>query len=157
MVIPHALVASVVEGLLTALVLAYLQRSNMGVLETAEKPYVMNEAGGLKKMRSLWVVLIVLVLASPLGLLAPGTAWGEWGTGQLKGLGFQSAPAGLEKLSTLWGAPLARYDLPALGNTNLGYLLSAVLGVVVIAVVVWLFTMLVTTGSGTGKKEKSGE
>jgi cobalt/nickel transport system permease protein len=155
MVIPHALVASVVEGLLTLLVVAYLQRSNIGILETAEKPYVMSEAGGFQKLRGLWVVIAVLILSSPLGLLAPGTAWGEWGISQLKGLGFHSAPAGLEKLSTLWGAPLAGYNLPALGNTNLGYLLSAGLGIVVIAVVVWLFTMLVTTRSGPRKKENS--
>ncbi len=155
MVIPHALVASVVEGLITLLVVAYLQRSNIGVLETAEKPYMMSEAGGLQRLRGLWVFLGVLILASPLGLLAPGTAWGEWGTKQLKGLGFKSIPTGLEKLSTLWGAPLAGYNLRALGNTSLGYLLSAALGIVVIAVVVWLFTMLVTTHSGPGKQENS--
>ncbi len=49
MVIPHALVASVVEGLLTALVLAYLQRSNMGVLEAAEKPAMAGDIGELPK------------------------------------------------------------------------------------------------------------
>ena len=79
MVIPHALVASVVEGLLTALVVAYLQRSNVGVLEAAEKPSDVGEAGSFQKLRWLWVGIVVLILASPLGLLAPGTAWGEWG------------------------------------------------------------------------------
>jgi cobalt/nickel transport system permease protein len=153
MVIPHALVASVVEGLITLLVVAYLQRSNIGVLETAEKPHMMNEAGGFQRLRGLWVFLAVLILASPLGLLAPGTAWGEWGTQQLSGLGLKSVPAGLEKLSTLWGAPLAGYNLRALGNTSLGYILSAALGFVVIAIVVWLLTMLVTTHSGSGKQE----
>ncbi len=155
MVIPHALIVSVIEGLLTVLIIAYLQRSNVGVLETAEKPYVMSETVGFRTLRGLWIAVVVLLLASPLGLLAPGTAWGEWGTGQLKELGFQAVPSGLQKLSTLWGAPLARYDLPALGNTNLGYLLSAGLGIVVIAVVVWLFTMLVTTGSGSKKNENT--
>ena len=38
------------------------------------------------------------------------------------------------------------YDLPVLGNANLGYILSAVVGIIVIAVVVWLFTFLVTSG-----------
>jgi cobalt/nickel transport system permease protein len=153
MVIPHALIVSVVEGLLTMLVIAYLQRSNLGVLETAEKPYAMNEEGSSMRLRGLWVAIIVLVVASPLGLLAPGTAWGEWGTGQLKELGFQSAPAGLEKLSHLWGAPLAGYDLPVLGNTNFGYLLSAAVGVVVIGVIVWLFSMLVAARSNPRKNE----
>lgn len=147
MVIPHALVASVVEGVLTALVLAYLQRSNVGVLEAAEKPSALNDVGTLQKLRWLWVGLVVLIVASPLGLLAPGTAWGEWGTQQLKERGLAAIPTGLEKLSGLWGAPLAGYDLPALGNANVGYLLSAVLGIAIVALVVWLFTLLLTAGS----------
>lgn len=147
MVIPHALVASVVEGVLTALVIAYLQRSNIGVLEAAEKPSVVGETGTFQKLRWLWVGIVVLIVASPLGLLAPGTAWGEWGTEQLKGLGLQAVPAGLEKLSGLWGAPLAGYDLPVLGNANMGYVLSALLGISIIALVVWLFTLLLTSSA----------
>ncbi len=152
MVIPNALVASVVEGLLTALVVAYLQRSNSKLLEAANKPAVADKAGNFQKVRGLWVGLIVLVVASPLGLLAPGTAWGEWGTQQLTERGLASIPAGLEKLSGLWGAPLADYDLPVLGNANLGYIFSAVLGILTVAIVVWLFTLLVTGGPITQKK-----
>jgi cobalt/nickel transport system permease protein len=154
MVIPHLLVAAVVEGLLTALVVAYLQRSNISVLETAEKPALAAEAGGLRKLRWVWIVLAVLVVVSPLGLLAPGTAWGEWGTHEMARIGLQSVPAGLEKLSNLWGAPLAGYDLPALGNANLGYVLSAGLGILVVAIVVWLFTLLLTARPGTQDKGK---
>jgi len=152
MVIPHMLVVAVVEGLLTALVVVYLQRSNMAVLETAEKPALAAEMGGFSKLRGLWVGLVILVVASPLGLLAPGTAWGEWSTAQLTRMGLKSIPTGLEKLSSLWGAPLSGYDLPLLGNTNLGYVLSAVLGVTVIALVVWLFLMLITAGSNAQKQ-----
>ena len=144
MVLPHMAVASMVEGLLTALVVAYLQRSNVAVLEAAEKPAVASEAGSFRKLRWVWVAIAVLVVASPLGLLAPGTAWGEWGTKELASMGLGTIPAGLEKLSSLWGAPLAGYDLPALGNINLGYMLSALVGILVIGVVVWLFTLLLT-------------
>jgi cobalt/nickel transport system permease protein len=144
MVIPHALVASVVEGVLTALVVAYLQRSNIGVLEAADRPSNVGEVGSFQKLRGLWVGIVVLILASPLGLLAPGTAWGEWGANELTALGLGAVPTGLAKLSGIWGAPLAGYDLPALGNTNAGYILSAVVGIAVVALVVWLFTLLVT-------------
>ncbi len=147
MVIPHALVASVVEGVLTALVVVYLQRSNVSVLEAAEKPFAVAETGSLKKLRWLWVGIAALIVASPLGLLAPGTAWGEWGTEQLKELGFASVPTGLHKLSGLWGAPLAGYDVPVLGNTNMGYVLSAAAGILITILVVWLFTLLLTSGS----------
>ena len=152
MVIPHMLVASVVEGLLTALVVAYLQRSNSAVLETAEKPVLAAEAGGFQRLRWLWVGLGVLIVASPLGLLAPGTAWGEWGTKELTKMGLKSVPAGLEKLSTLWGAPMSGYDLPILGNTNLGYVLSAAIGIGITALVVWLFMLLLTSDSGSKKQ-----
>jgi hypothetical protein len=64
-------------------------------------------------------------------------------------MGLKALPVGLEKLSGLWGAPLARYNLPALGNTSLGYLLSAAVGILVTGMVVWLFTMLLTKRSGS--------
>jgi len=147
MVLPHLLVASVVEGLLTALVVAYLQRSNAAVLEAADKPSAASEAGSMRKLRWVWVGLAILVVASPLGLLAPGTAWGEWGTAELTNMGLTTIPAGFEKLSGLWGAPLAHYNLPVLGNVNLGYMLSALVGILVVAVVVWLFTLLLTSRS----------
>ncbi|HUH99358.1 MAG TPA: cobalt transporter CbiM [Anaerolineales bacterium] len=151
MVIPHALIASVAEGILAALVVAYLQRSNLPVLEAAERPALLAQSGTPMKLRWLWVALAILVVASPLGLLAPGTAWGEWGTRQLTDRGLSFIPSGLQRLSGLWGAPFAGYDLPLLGNVNLGYVFSAVMGVVIIAIVVWLFTILLTAGSGSKK------
>jgi len=152
MVIPHALVASVVEGVLTALVVGYLQQSNVGVLEAADKPLMAATAGSFQKLRGLWVGIVVLILASPLGLLAPGTAWGEWSAKELTSHGLGAIPAGLEKLSGLWGAPLAGYDLPVLGNTNAGYILSAIVGIAVVALLVWLFTLLVVSRSPQQKR-----
>ena len=146
MVIPHMLVASVVEGVLTALVVGYLQRFNSKILGTDRDPAAAGEGVGFRRLRWLWAGLVFLALVSPLGLLAPGTAWGEWSTRELARLGFKSIPAGMEKISGLWGAPMARYNLPVLGNTSLGYLLSAVVGILVVGVVVWLFTMLLTVG-----------
>jgi hypothetical protein len=86
----------------------------------------------------------VLVCLVPLGLLAPGTAWGEWGTEQLSGLGLAFIPQGMAKLSGLWSAPLSGYDLPALKNADLGYIFSGIVGTIVIGITVWLLTMLVT-------------
>lgn len=149
MVLPHMAVPSVVEGLLTALVVAYLQRSNPAVLAAAEAPGGMAEAAPPRRLRWAWVALAALIVASPLGLLAPGTAWGEWGVHQLANMGLGSVPAGLKSLSGLWGAPLAGYNLPALGNANLGYLLSALVGLLVTVLVVWLFAALLTARPGS--------
>ena len=145
MVLPHLLVASVVEGVLTALVVAYLQRSNVKILETAQER---DDTGRTKGLIAALAVdgLAVLAVATPLGLLAPGTAWGEWSTQELGSLGLQSIPAGMAKLAGLWGAPLAGYELTVLGNAPLGYLLSAVVGILVTGVVVWLFSRLLMSG-----------
>jgi cobalt/nickel transport system permease protein len=148
MVLPHILIASVIEGAVAALVVLYLQRANAGVLQVAEKATVAPApAAGFRRLRGLWVGLAVLVVITPLGLLAPGTAWGEWGANELANRGLGFVPQGLARLETLWGAPLAGYDLPALGNTNLGYVLSAVLGVLLVAVVAWLFSRLLAAGA----------
>ena len=147
MLIPHMLVASVIEGGVTALIVFSLQRFNIQLLESAGKSYIPGTGSTMQKLRWLWVGLAVLVVASPLGLLAPGTAWGEWGIDELAKLGLTSIPAGLEKLSSLWGAPMADYDLPALGNANAGYILSALVGILLVGIVSWLFTVLITSGS----------
>jgi cobalt/nickel transport system permease protein len=143
MVIPHALIASAVEGLVTALVVGYLQRTNQSALGFVKKPEISAELSGFAKWRALWIGLAVMIVLVPVGLLAPGTAWGEWGTQQLSGLGLAFIPEGMAKLSGLWSAPLPSYNLPALKNSNLGYILSGIVGTIVIGIVVWLFTMLV--------------
>jgi cobalt/nickel transport system permease protein len=152
MVIPHALIASIVEALVTVAVVAYLQRANQPVLRLNQEAQASAEMGGLTRLRPLWITLIVLVILTPIGLLAPGTAWGEWGTDQFAAIGLKFIPTGLAKLSTLWSAPLRGYALPAAGNANLGYILSAIVGIVIIAIVVWLFALLVTTGKKPAAK-----
>ena len=153
MLVPHMLVASVVEGLVTALIVFYLLRFNAPILEDAGKAGTVGGEATFGKLRWLWVCLATLAVASPLGLLAPGTAWGDWGIEELAKLGLQSIPAGLEKLSGLWGAPMADYDLPALGNANLGYILSAMLGIILVGMITWLFTLLVTGGAGKSRHD----
>jgi cobalt/nickel transport system permease protein len=155
MVIPHLLVASVVEGLFTALVVSYLQRSNPAALEISAKPLAAADAGSFGRLRWLWVSLAVLIAAAPLGLLAPGTAWGEWGSDQFAELGLNFIPQGFQQLEGLWGAPMPDYDIPALGNVTLSYILSAVLGIVVVAIVAWLFTAALSAGRSRSENEQA--
>jgi cobalt/nickel transport system permease protein len=146
MVIPHALIASVVEALVTALVVAYLMRANKPALEIIKKTQVAAETNSFSKWRPLWIGLAVMIVISPIGLLAPGTAWGEWGAEELTGLGLSFIPKGLEQLSGFWSAPMPDYDIAAVGNANFAYILSAIVGVLITICVVWLFSMLVTSG-----------
>ncbi len=152
MVIPHLLVAAVIEGMITALVVAYLARSNPALLTISGQPQTVGEAGTLRRLRWLWIGLAVLALLAPLGLLAPGTAWGEWGVRELaQRPGVTAVPQGLQALESLWSAPLADYNAPQLGNSNVGYILSAIVGIILITIVVWLFAQLLLSRKPTVK------
>ena len=67
-------------------------------------------------------------------------------------MGLSFIPAGMQQLSGLWPAPIKNYDLPLLGNANLVYILSALLGVLMTIGIVWLFSMLAARD-----REKSAE
>jgi cobalt/nickel transport system permease protein len=155
MLVPHLLVAGPIEGIVTALVVAYLQRANPGVLQLTGSPDQAAPATTFGRLRGLWVMLAVLIVAAPLGLLAPGTAWGEWGSAQLTGLGLGFVPHGMAKLENLWGAPLARYDLPVLGNSSAGYIVSAVVGIGLVGFLAWLFTTLLAGRGQPGRPQRS--
>jgi hypothetical protein len=100
-----------------------------------------------KNFRKLWIALGVFVILSPLGLIATGTAFGEWGMDQLKEeIGF--VPAGLSKFADLWQhVLLPDYAVPALGTGTagsvIGYILSAVIGVALIVSVFAFFSKIV--------------
>ncbi|HYA60480.1 MAG TPA: PDGLE domain-containing protein [Candidatus Acidoferrum sp.] len=85
-------------------------------------------------LKRLLIVLVVLIILAPLGLLASGTAFGEWSADDIQKLvGY--VPSGLQSLSSLWNPPLPDYGYPAapagfIGD-SLGYYLSAIIGAVV--------------------------
>lgn len=101
----------------------------------------------LKGYKKLWIVLGILIILTPLGLLATGTAFGEWGTDELQEmLGY--VPAGLAKMADIWQyAPLPDYTVPGLEasfpQSALGYIISAVVGVILVAGISMLFTRVV--------------
>ncbi len=77
-------------------------------------------------MRRYWLIILAMILLTPLGLLADGTAWGEWGPEDLtEKLGF--VPSGIEQAATWWRALFPDYGISGLGETA-GYIVSALLG-----------------------------
>ncbi len=131
MVIGHLAVAGPVEAIATGGVFAFLQRTHSSLVK-ADAP---NKKEG--KLWLLWGALAVAILATPLGLLASGTAWGEWGIDELQNMGLGFIPQGLQKLAGWWPAPLPDYGFPRMGAV-IGYILSAVLGVVLVASLLWM-------------------
>ncbi len=145
MLLGHLTIAGAVEALVTGLVLAWLQRTNPQLLEASSVA-----SGAAKISRWAWAGLLALVALTPIGLLAPGTAWGEWGRAELERLGLGYIPVGFDRWSSLWSAPLSGYGHTEISNPTVGYLVSAILGVVMVLVVIfalaWLLGRLMQRG-----------
>lgn len=144
MMLGHLTLAGLAEAFLSAGVIAWLQHSDPALLQrSARQLHPISPIGPINPLRPLWIALAALMIATPLGLLAAGTAWGEWSPGdfqktetrqQIATASHHNAPpetipSGLKKLASLWSAPLPDYAPPFLKNPQLGYLLSAMLGV----------------------------
>ncbi|MHB1006773.1 MAG: PDGLE domain-containing protein [Chloroflexota bacterium] len=101
---------------------------------------------GKLKTRNLWLGLALLLILTPLGLIAEGAAWAEWGGEELRGMvGF--VPAGLQSLEGIWRAPAGGYMLPILGGAS-GYVLSGVIGVLAVVGVTWLLGRVLSRSDG---------
>ncbi len=127
MALEHLLFFGWIEAIVTMGVVAALARSEPALLQM--KP-------AAKPLRWLWAGIGALILLTPIGALAPGTAWGEWSAGQLEGMtGY--VPANLERLGGLWKAAMPGYATPGVSNALLGYLIAAVAGTVLVVGVAW--------------------
>ncbi len=103
---------------------------------------------GRLSTRWLWLGIALLLLLSPLGLLAEGVAWAEWGADELGQIvGF--VPEGLAALGDLWPAPAPDYSLGPL-DTGPAYILSGLLGVAVVAGATWLVGHWLSRGGNGG-------
>jgi cobalt/nickel transport system permease protein len=86
-----------------------------------------------------------MALLTPLGLLAPGGAFGEGAPGDLDlgRYGLNAVPSGLDRYNGLWShALLGGYGTGG-RHPNLGYLLSAVVGIAVVGAAVLALGLLV--------------
>ena len=92
MLITHLVFFGPVEALGTALVISYAHKINEGA---------MLKAGGTASWKPLWAALIALIILTPLGLIATGVPWGEWGAQELGNVaGF--IPSGMKAMGDLW-------------------------------------------------------
>jgi cobalt/nickel transport system permease protein len=128
MMIGHLTIAGAAEAMLSAGMVAYLQSTNSSLLREATPAPVL--AGEARPERRLWLAVGLLMLLTPLGTLAVGTAWGEWSADS-----FSKTPAGLQWLSSIWTAPFPSYAPAFVKSTGFGYLLSAMFGVGVLVLI----------------------
>ena len=122
MMLGHLTLFGLAEVIFTTAVLGYLRRTS---------PEFFTASGAADSRRSLYGLLGILILGSPLGLLAAGTAWGEWDAAELATLDYGGQPLGYTPAGMTDGfsfaALLPDYSISALPEA-FGYLLSAIIG-----------------------------
>lgn len=150
MMIGHLTLAGLAELIITGGVVAYLQRADPALLkltapgatEAEDGLAQIGQRGGWRTTRPLWIGLAVMMILTPLGLLAAGTAWGEWGASDFANPAMRqqiaaasgnnavplAAPQGLDRLSSIWTAPIPDYAPSFLKSSEFGYVMSALLG-----------------------------
>ena len=124
MMLGHLTVAGLAEAGFTVGILAFLRSSvpSFGIEQTGDTKAPIGAIG----------LVIALVAACPLGLLATGDAWGEWGLEDLAEMvGYE--PAGLAT-GWEWSSFMPDYTVGALPEVA-GYIISAIIGVALLVII----------------------
>jgi len=148
MMVEHVFIFGIIEAVVTGLVVGWIAKaepSMLGIKSVDEK------ASAHRTSRRLWWGLAALVLLSPVGLIASGTAWGEWAADEIQSkLGF--VPSGFAKLEGIWHSVFPDYTMPGLSGASgaiVSYVVSAAIGVAITGVVIHLLSRILV------KREKS--
>lgn len=161
MLFAHLTVAGVAEGIIAAAVLAYLQRANLPLLQVnhpgvpVDADAAAAEGDRRRRLRPGVVAgaaMAVMVVLTPLGLLAQGTAFGEDAPDELKDkLGLSTIPEGLNKYAEFWHNTLfPDYGFASGQHPVLSYLISAVVGILIVGLVVFLIAKLIMIAANRG-------
>lgn len=167
MLVPHMLVAGVIEGVATAAIYGFIKKTAPSVIVGPEAVDGQLAAeGAATKKTSLVPTLIlvaVLVVATPLGLLATGDAWGEWDAEgaatavQEAGDDSLQASVGLDAPTFADALPTGDYLQAYSEEQGLGfagqaamYILSGVIGVAVLTIAFRLVSLTVKESGAHG-------
>ncbi|MEQ1946148.1 MAG: cobalt transporter CbiM [Bryobacteraceae bacterium] len=166
--IGHLLVAGVAEAVVSGGVVAYLQRAEPHLLQ----PETLAGVREWSSAKALWATLALLAILAPLGLLAVGSAWGEWSLEDFVTPDSRAAianasggaalpaqvPAGMDRLAQRWKAPLSDYTVPFFGDERGGYVIAAFTGallVILLAGAIAFFSRRRSTQESTYFLEKT--
>jgi cobalt/nickel transport system permease protein len=143
MMIPHLAVAGIVEAAFTVAVFAFVRKTAPDLIFENIKAGT-GENQTHKKPIPVFALVAVLIAATPLGLLATGTAWGEWGADEIAevvtdGAALGYTPSGLANGWSL-DAWMPDYALNGM-NEVAAYILSAIIGVALLIILFKLFSI----------------
>ena len=179
MMLGHLTLAGLAELVISSGMVGYLQRTDPGLLrltapdapEGRESKERRGRPVRLPTARKLWLALAALLVLTPLGILAVGSAWGEWsaqdfadpqGRRQIARASHDqappsAAPRGLERLSAIWTAPVSRYAPSFIRSAPFGYVVSAMLGVgLIVALALLLNWLLALRPPAAGHRRRKG-
>ncbi len=106
-----------------------------------------------------------LAVIAPLGLIAPGFAYGEGSTEDVM-LAFGYVPKGLQDLSKIFSAPFSDYNLPLpffnergvhLWQVAIGYEISGILGILLVGLAVYGTALLIAKTRKQPGESRSSE
>ena len=144
MTLPHLAVAGFVEAVFTLGIIAFIRRVSPGMIREE----------GKARIKAVYGLLVALVCLTPIGLLAAGTAWGEWGVDEIskveaggKALGF--IPEGMEK-GFSFSALFPDYAIEGMPEAA-GYVLSAVAGTALLVIAFKLLGLVIRGGRGKAR------
>ena len=137
MMLGHLTLFGIAEVVYTTAVLTFVRKA---------APEMKRSTDAVKTTLPLKLLMAALVILTPLGLLAEGTAWGEWGTDEIAATGAGFTPSGM--LSGFsYSSLIPDYSLAGMPEW-LGYILSAVSGAAILIIVFKLLSI-----AGNSKKE----
>ena len=125
MVFIHLLIG-LLEGAVTVGVYAYIKKISPSIISNKGKENINS------LLKSSIIAIIVMIILTPLGLITSNTAWGEWGTDEIKTLvGY--IPSGMES-GFSYNAFASDYGFSGLRPIT-GYILSAIIGITAIIII----------------------
>lgn len=137
MMVGHLAIAGFAESFIAGFILSWIQKNQPQLLYSEKRKKAIKT-----NIRILWIGLVILILLTPLGLLATGTAWGEWGRKELSQLGLGYIPSGFDKWSSVWNAPIPDYSIAGL-NPQIVYIISGIIGLFFIVLIFNLVLLII--------------
>ncbi|MCX7614340.1 MAG: cobalt transporter CbiM [Clostridiales bacterium] len=121
MTIPHLIITGIVEAVFTLFIYIFIKKVSPGTIYQGEK----------QKTKAIYGFIMGFIFLTPLGLLATGTAWGEWNIHELKTILSGGNTSGFIPKGMANGfdfkSLLPDYSISGLPEIT-GYILSAVIG-----------------------------
>ncbi len=136
MTAPHLAVAGFVEAAFTVAIYAFVKKASPELIYNGSKMQSKNISK--KNKAPIFALISILIAATPLGLLAAGTAWGEWSSEEISkvtenGTILGYTPAGIKNGWSL-SALISDYSLTGV-NEKIAYILSAIIGVSLLIII----------------------